>query len=342
MERPMVVAEIGQGKGNVEYVTKALVAARDAGCWAGKVQLLQPETIAQPSAALYWDERRPGIRDQRASFATVGCLDYDATAKLLEIAAAVGIELVATPFDLEAVDVMARAGMRWCKIASGDITNRPLVEAAGKAFPEGVILSTGAADDAEIEEAIAWIGTPWAVLACTLAYPTDADDAELARIPAVQRLLADRAPGAHVGYSDHTHASATAGYAVAAGARVLEKHFTLDRADGSVPDNAFAVDPVDMTAYVAAADAAARLLGSGRLRPIPVEGPARIGARRAICAAHDLPAGHRINAEDLVMLRPAVDGSFAPKDAHRVTGATTVCAIEAGNVIEPSALVRTS
>jgi sialic acid synthase SpsE len=342
MERPKVVAEIGQGKGSVDYVRKALVAARGAGCWAGKVQLLQPETIAQPSAPVYWDEDRPGIQDQRASFATVGCLDYDATAKLLEIAAAVGIELIATPFDLEAVDVMARAGLRWCKIASGDITNRPLVEAAGKAFPEGVILSTGAADGTEIEEAIAWIGSPWAVLACTLAYPTDEDDAELARIPAVQRLLADRALGARVGYSDHTRASATAGYAVAAGATVLEKHFSLDRTDRSVPDNVFAVDPGSMASYVAAADPAARLLGSGRLQPIAAEGPARIGARRSICAARDLPAGHRINAEDLVMLRPAIEGAFAPKEAHRVTGTTTTKAVRAGDVIEPSAVAGTS
>jgi sialic acid synthase SpsE len=342
MERPRVVAEIGQGKGSVGYIAKALVAARRAGCWAGKVQLLQPETIAQPNAAVYWDEHRPGIEDQRASFATVGCLDYEATAELLRVAANVGIELVATPFDLDAVDAMARAGMRWCKIASGDITNHPLVEAAGKAFPSGVILSTGAATAAEIEEAIAWIGAPWAVLACTLAYPTADDDAELSRIPEVRRLVAQHAPEARVGYSDHTYASATAGYAVAAGATVLEKHFTLDPSDGSVPDNSFAVDPAAMTAYVEAADAAARLLGVGELHPIAAELPARTGARRAICAARDLPAGHCIAAEDLVMLRPAVAGSFAPKDAHRVIGATTVRAIGAGRVMEPSAVTRTS
>jgi sialic acid synthase SpsE len=254
----------------------------------------------------------------------------------------VGIELVATPFDLEAVDVMARSGMRWCKIASGDITNQPLVQAAGKAFPNGVILSTGAATGEEINEAIDWIGTPWAVLACTLAYPTDDADAELRRIPEVRRLLARRAPGAQVGYSDHTHSSATAGFAVAAGASVLEKHFTLDRSDGSVPDNAFAVDPGAMTAYVEAADGAARLLGAGELHPIAAELPARTGARRTICAARDLPAGHRINAEDLVMLRPAIAGAFVPKDAHHVTGATTVRPIGAGCAIEPSAVTGTS
>lgn len=342
MERPKVVAEIGQGKGSVDYIAKALVAAREAGCWAGKVQLLQPETIAQPHAALYWDEHRPGIVDQRASFATVGCLDYEATTELLDIAAAVGIELVATPFDLDAVDVMARSGMRWCKIASGDITNRPLVEAAGKAFPEGVILSTGAATGAEIEEAIDWIGTPWAVLACTLAYPTEDADAELRRIPEVQRLVSRRAPGTRVGYSDHTYGSATAGLAVAAGASVLEKHFTLDRRDDSVPDNTFAVDPGAMAAYVAAADTAAKLLGIGDLCPLPAEMPARTGARRTICAARDLPAGHRINAEDLVMLRPAREGGFAPKEAHLVTGSTTVRAIGAGCAIDRTAVVSTS
>lgn len=340
MERPKVVAEIGQGKGRTDYITRAMRCARDAGCWAAKIQLLQPETIAQPRAPVYWDERRPGITDQRASFATVGCLDYDELAGLLRAARAIGVELVATPFDIEAVDVMAAAGMRWCKIASGDITNRRLVEAVGAAFPDGVILSTGAADDREIEEAIGWIGRPWAVLACTLAYPTLPADAELARVRTLEDLLRQRATGARTGYSDHTHASSTAGYAVAAGATVLEKHFTLDRSDPSVPDNAFALDPVGMAAYVEAADRVAELLGSGRLGSIPAEEPARAGARRTVCAARDLPAGHRIRGDDLVMLRPATPGGIEPKDADQLVGCTTSRTLTAGAPIVPSAVGR--
>lgn len=338
MQRPRVVAEIGQGKGRTDYITCALRSARESGCWAAKIQLLQPETIAQPGAPVYWDERRPEVTDQRSSFAAVGCLDYGELAGLLGEARTIGIEMIATPFDLDAVEVMVAAGLRWCKIASGDITNRPLVEAAGAAFPDGVILSTGAADDTEIEEAIGWIGRPWAVLACTLAYPTYPRDAELARIRTLKRLLDGRSGAGRIGYSDHTHASSTAGYAVAAGATVLEKHFTLDRSDGSVPDNAFALDPVGMADYVRSANVVADLLGSGRLGSIAAEVPARLGARRSVCAARDLPAGHRIDADDLVMLRPSTPGGFEPKDADRLTGCTTSRPIPAGAPIVRSAV----
>jgi sialic acid synthase SpsE len=338
MERPKVVAEIGQGKGSMDYITRAMRRAHQAGCWAAKIQLLQPETIAQPDAPVYWDERRPEVTDQRSSFATVGCLDYGELAGLLDTSRTIGIELIATPFDLEAVALMARAGMRWCKIASGDITNRPLVEVVAEAFPDGVILSTGAAEDREIEEAIEWIGEPWAVLACTLAYPTPLQDAELARVRTLRQLVENRARGGRIGYSDHTDASSTAGYAVAAGATVLEKHFTLDRSDGSVPDNSFALDPHGMADYVSTANTVAGLLGSGRLGSTAVEQPARAGARRSICAARDLPAGHRIATGDLVMLRPATPEGFAPTEAHRVTGCTTSRAIPAGSPIVRSAV----
>jgi N,N'-diacetyllegionaminate synthase len=339
MERPKIVAEIGQGKGRTDYIGLAMQRARAAGCWGAKIQLLQPERIAQPHAPVYWDERRPENTDQRASFAAVGCLDYGELARIVDRSEAIGIELIATPFDLEAVDVMARAGLRRCKIASGDITNRPLVEAAAKTFPDGVILSTGAADGDEIEQAIDWIGNPWAVLACTLAYPTAPNEAELARIQTLKDLLGERVATVRVGYSDHTPASSTAGYAVAAGATVLEKHFTLDRADATVPDNAFALDPEAMSEYVRTASTAADLLGSGRLVPTDAEAPARVGARRSVCAAGDLCAGHQISAEDLVMLRPATEGGFQPKDVHRVTGRTTCRLIPAGTPILRSALV---
>ena len=339
MTRPKVVAEIGQGKGRSDYVVSAMQSARAAGCWAAKIQLLQPETIAQPNAPVYWDERRPHVTDQRSSFATVGCLDYGELAGLVQTARKIDIELIATPFDLEAVDVMAEANLRWCKIASGDITNRPLIEAAAKAFRNGVILSTGAADSVEIEDAIDWIGEPWAVLACTLAYPTSPGDAELARVRTLKGLLDARTAEGQVGYSDHTHSSTTAGYAVAAGATVLEKHFTLDRSDPSVPDNSFALDPDGMAAYVRSANKVADLLGAGRLGPTRAEAPALVGARRSICAARDLPAGHRIDADDLVMLRPATPEGFAPKEAHRVTGCTARRAIPAGAPILRSAVV---
>jgi N,N'-diacetyllegionaminate synthase len=307
-----VIAEAGQGKGDFGYLADAIGAAARAGCWGVKIQLLRPDRIARADAGVYWDERRPEIKSQRDTFAAVGCLDYALVADLVDVADDAGIELVATPFDFDAVEAMAKAGLRHCKIASGDITHKPLIGIAAQAFPCGIILSTGAATLPEIDRAISWVYAagydgPAAVLACSLAYPTPADHAEIRRVTTLRQALS-----APVGYSDHTHGTAAARVAVAAGATMLEKHFTLDPTDLSVPDNAFALNPDNLAIYVWEATAAAGMLGTGDLGATDIEQAARVGARRSICAARDIPAGHVIGPSDVDFLRPADPDGLAP------------------------------
>lgn len=339
---PLVIAEIGQGKGDPIYIARALDRAKQSGCWAGKIQLLQPDLIAQADAGVYWDERRPEIDGQRTTFATVGCLDYSLLPTVLASARLTGIELAATPFDLTAVDAMADCGMHWCKIASGDLTNRPLIDAAARAFPRGIILSTGAGSRTEIIEALVWIAaagaTPFAVLACTLSYPTQEEDANLGRI-AELRYLRDQMSGAwHVGYSDHLVSPRSSLWAGLAGATVLEKHYTINDADRSVPDNAFAVGPRGMDEYVRYAREAGQLLGDGKLAPVEAEGPAKAGARRVLCTVRDLPAGHELAEDDVIALRPHVEGAFVPADLAHLVGRCTSDAISAGRPILLSAV----
>lgn len=334
MQMPKVVAELGQCRGSFDYAVEGLEAAHNAGCWGAKIQLLQPETIAQPAAPVYWTERRPAITDQRANFAATGCLDYGEVKALAEVADEIGIELIATPFDEDAVEAMSGAGLTYCKIASGDITNERLVWLAAQAFPGRLVVSTGASTPAEISRCLVWIDMasqhmPWALLACSLVYPTDDEHAEIGRVRTLrEKLLLQQ--DVLVGYSDHTRGTRSALVAVGAGAQVLEKHFTLDSSDPSVPDNAFALDRQDMAAYVVAAEHTAEMLGSGELTATTAEAPAWAGARRSICAARDLPAGHMVHAEDVIMLRPWRPDAFSGSEMLLVLDRRTSEAIPAG------------
>lgn len=332
-----VVAEAGQCKGSVDYVIRAMHAAKAAGCWATKIQLLQPETIAVADAAIYWHENRPEIRDQRTNFATTGCLDYGTVPDLMDAASDIGIELFASPFDLPAIEVMAKAGMRYCKIASGDVPNEPFVRAAAQAFPAGIVMALGAASEAEALRAVDWIteecARPHALLACSLCYPTPLDRAELRRIHTLRQLAGEEGWTFEIGYSDHVPGWVSGGLAVAAGATVLEKHYTLDAGDPSVPDNGFALNPGAMTLYVEAAIQAHAALGTGGLDPTDIEAPARVGARRSICAARDLPSGRLLTNDDLTYLRPADPDAFAPHEAGALIDRITTAAIPAGSPI---------
>lgn len=340
-----VVAEIGQAKGDPEYARAAIKAAAAAGCWGVKLQLLQPERIAQADAATYWPEERPDIPDQRANFTRTGCLPYDADVlrPLVEHARHLSVELFATPFDSDAVHAMVRAGMTWCKIASGDITNEELVRLAAASFGQRLILATGAATAIEIDQAVEWIyhqtgKPPGYLLACSLAYPTPYDAAEIARVTTIARRHY-RTVGAGVGYSDHTPGLLSAAVAVGAGATMLEKHVTLDASDPDVPDNAFALEPPDLGSYVHLAGEAARMMGTGLLLPTEAERPARAGARRSLCAARDLPAGHVIRAADLVALRPVNPNGIEAHLGAQVLGRQLAEPVAAGCAI-PRRAVR--
>lgn len=340
-----VVAEIGQAKGDISYAYKAVAAAAAAGCWGVKLQLLQPERIAQADASTYWDERRPDIADQRANFARTGCLPYDPEVliPLVLRAREMGVELFASPFDPDAVHVMLMSGMRWCKIASGDITNEELVRLAAATFPQRLILATGAATAAEIDQAVEWIyhqsGKPPAyLLACSLVYPSPDGVAEIARVATIAHRHY-RTVGTGVGYSDHTFGIISAAVAVGAGATMLEKHVTLDASDLDVPDNAFAIEPDDLELYVNMARRAADMMGTGLLMPTGAERLAHVGARRSLCAARDLPAGHVVRAADLVPLRPARPDAFAADLAGRLLGRELAEPVAAGCAI-PRRAVR--
>lgn len=321
-----VVAEAGQCmNGSVATAIDMAKEARRAGAWGYKVQLLKPETIARAGADKYWTDSF-GTADQREAFTKAGLVDYGAWREVKSWCDDIGIEFLATPFDLEAVTVLAGMGCQYVKIASGDITYRQLLEAIADTDME-VFMSCGATDISEIDRALRWLrGTSVTLLACTLAYPTPADCAHVARISTLARQF-----GRPVGYSDHTSFPETGMCAAALGSVLNEVHYTLDNRGRDVPDHAMAVNPQRLAEYVAASELGARLRGDSLILPTPEEEPARLGARRSIVMARDVPAGVVLHVDDFAFLRPG-DG-LPPHLAYRLVGARTVRRLPEGHVV---------
>lgn len=307
-----IVAECGQThSGSVGMALKLVDEAKAAGCVAAKFQHLTPTLLAQPNAALYWHEQNSGVRDQRQAFAANGSLTQPEWETVAERCRDIDLEFMSTPFDPSAVHQLRDLGVRRYKVASGDLTNRPLLEAvAATGLP--VVMSSGAAAMDDIDRAVEWWRSAKGnqdvtILACSLIYPCPPVHAHLARIT---RL---RDAGYRTGLSDHTAETETALAATALGATLLEKHFCLG--PSHVPDTRFALTPERMAEYVRYAQLGATMIGECGT---DCEAEARRGARRSVCAARVLPAGHQLTADDLVMLRPA--GGIPPSDAGMLVG----------------------
>lgn len=296
-----ISAEYGQTMGgSIDVAIRQAMACAEAGADVYKTQLLRPETISRPDAAVYWKDPRPGIT-QADSFASAGLVPYKDWRHVVDACHDLDILFCAAPFDLPAVEALVDAGCDVLKLASGEITHKALVTAvADTGLP--VILSTGAAHEHEIARARAWLSKvkDCTILACTLSYPTPLVAAHLARI----ETLRARFPLSTIGYSDHVGTVTSALGAAVLGAELLEVHTTLDRSDPSCPDNAMALDPEMLRDYVDAAHIGAKLRGSGTLAPDDTEQAARSGARRGVYARRALVRGEHVTENDVDVLRP--------------------------------------
>lgn len=320
---PMVVAEWGQtNQGSVIHACAQARAAKDAGCWGAKWQLLQAGRLAAADAPAYWAHARPG-EQQAETFTRNGMIDYGAWGEVAAECDGLGLAFSATPFDLEAVAALDKLDRVTLKVASGDITYRDLLRAVGDTG-RPVVLSCGASDRDEIEQALSWLGhDEVTLLACALVYPCPPQHANLARITTL-----DCEFGLPVGYSDHT-TSVFTGYAAAAlGATMLEKHTTLTPA-GACPDDHMGLTPDLLGRYVGEAGNGAALRGAPHLVPAFAEAPARFGARRSWHAACDLTGGGELRpALHLQALRPCPAGAV-PVSAD-VDGMRLLADVKAG------------
>lgn len=307
-----IIAEAGVNhNGDPERALAMVDVARQAGADAIKFQTFSTDKVIGPTAEkAEYQKRETGEGSQRDMVRPLEMSD-ELHRRLVDHCRQQGVEFMSTPFDEEAADFLLDLGMKRIKVPSGEIVNHPFLRfLASKDRP--LIVSTGMADLQEIEEAVAVIAATRAkygfpapmeemvtVLHCTSNYPAACADVNLRAM----QTIAD-ATGLPVGYSDHTLGVAVSTAAVALGASVIEKHFTLD---GTLPgpDHRASLEPDELARLVRQIRDVEAALGSPVKTPTESEIPVRTVVRRSVTARRGLPAGHTLAAEDLILLRPA-------------------------------------
>lgn len=324
-----VIAEAGANHNNsIDRAIEMCAAAAAAGAWAIKFQFYKAGRLAAADSPKYWSDQI-GSRTQFEAFQRSDHLDYEDYRPVAEASRDLGIAFFATPFDEEAVAALEEIGAPLYKIASGDITHRGLLrEVARTGKP--VLLSTGASEDFEVRRALEWLGSdPAAVvpLVCTLTYPTPDVDGHFGRIESFRR----RFDPYLIGMSDHTLGPDGGLVAASLGAVCIEKHFTLDKGLGDVPDHAMSVDPEELASLVRASDRGALLRGSPEFGVRESEVPARLNARRSLVAGVELLPGDVVTADALVAKRPGT--GIEPWRVDEFVGKTVVRPISPDTIV---------
>jgi sialic acid synthase len=333
-----VIAEIGSNhQGDVEKAKALIHAAKECGVDAVKLQ-------KRDNRRLYTRALYEAPYDNEHSFgATYGehreALELSPAAwlELREFCREEGVTLFGTVFDEPSADFLAELGMPAFKIASGDLTNTPLLRHVAS-FGRPIFLSTGGGTLEDVEravDAVLPINPQLCLLQCTASYPCDVEELDL-QVIATYR---ERFPEAVVGLSDHQDGIAMSLVAYMLGARVIEKHFTLSHSWRGT-DHAFSLMPEGMRKLVRDLRRAPLALGDGEKRRYPSEERPLQKMGKKLVAARELPAGHVLARDDLVAKSPA-DGGLPPYELDRLVGRRLVVPLAfeqevTFDVVEPS------
>jgi N-acetylneuraminate synthase len=313
---PYVIAEMsGNHNGDIGRALALIDAAKAAGADAVKLQTLTADTITidhdGPGFVIeggLWHGRRLYELYQEAH------TPWDWHPRLFERAREVGITIFSSPFDPTAVEFLEKLGAPAFKVASFEIVDTPLVARMARSG-KPLIISTGLASPEDITDAVTAAreagGREIILLHCTSGYPTPASQMHLRTMPDLAA-----AHGTLVGLSDHTMGTAVAVAAVALGACVIEKHFTLARADGGV-DSAFSLEPDELARLVADCRDAWSALGSVHYEEVEAEAAGR-DHRRSLYVVADVTKGETLTPENVRSIRPG--HGMAPKHLYEVLG----------------------
>ena len=319
-QQVMVIAEVGNNhEGDYVRAQELLDAAAESGAHAVKFQTIIPDLFVNRHVA---PERYAKIQSFQLSF--------DQFASLKERADRKNIIFLSTPFDLDSagfLDTLVPA----FKIGSPENTFYPLLMRVSS-FKKPIILSCGAADLPIISRAIDCIrrvspDVDIALLHCVSAYPTPPEQANLLAISQLRAKF-----GLTVGYSDHTLGIDAAILSVALGARIIEKHFTLDKNFSSFRDHQLSADPTEMRTLVVEVEKASLLLGDGMKKVESAEEASLLAIRRSIVANRDLKLGEEITLEKITWTRPG--GGLSPGEENILLGKHASRNILSGEMIK--------
>ena len=315
-----IIAEAGVNhNGNLDLAKKMIDAAVESGVDAVKFQTFKAEKVISRYAPKAEYQKKTTTADE-SQLEMARKLELDATAHqtLVDYCKKKNIRFLSTPFDLESIDLLASLGLTIFKIPSGEITNLPYLRKIG-ALKKEIILSTGMAGLGEIEDTLDVLtgaGTKLkdiTVLHCNTEYPTPFEAVNLRAMLTIKAAF----PGVNIGYSDHTLGIEIPIAAVAMGATIIEKHFTLDK-NMEGPDHKASLEPDELKAMVCAIRNIERALGSGIKKVSLSEVKNKPIARKSIVAARDIHKGEPFTEENLTVKRPGT--GISPMRWDEVTG----------------------
>lgn len=303
--KTLIIAEAGVNhNGDINIAKQLIDVAAEAGVDIVKFQTFKAENLVGKNAPkARYQVQTTGSEESQFDMLRKLELSYDDHIELMNHCRKKNIEFLSTPFDLESIDLLKKMGISIFKIPSGEITNLPYLEKAGKSGKK-IILSTGMADMKEIEEAVNVLiksGTEKdniTVLHCTTEYPAPYQEVNLKAMLSIRDFF-----DVKIGYSDHTPGIEIPVAAVALGASVIEKHFTLDK-NMEGPDHKASLEPAELKAMVSAIRNVEKAMGDGIKQPTPSEIKNIPVARKSIHTARVVKAGHVLTMDDLTMKRP--------------------------------------
>jgi N-acetylneuraminate synthase len=336
ISKPYIIAEAGVNhEGDMDTARRLIEEAKAGGADAIKFQTYKAETIASKHSPAYWDTTKEPTASQYELFKKYDKFWKSEYEQLKKHCDQVGIEFISTPFDAESA-IFLNDLMDVFKISSSDITNKPFIQHICR-FGKPILLSTGASDLYEVEEAVGWIdtfGNPLALLHCVLNYPTDDCHANLGMLLSLKQKFPDKI----IGYSDHTLPKdmKTLEIATLFGAVILEKHFTHDK---KLPgnDHYHAMDKDDLKKFRENLERIFETVGEFHKHTLISETPARANARRSLVASKPIPKGKVIEAADLTWKRPGA--GISPRFVDEVTGKKAVRDIGEDELIQWSMLI---
>jgi N,N'-diacetyllegionaminate synthase len=334
MDKVMIIAEAGVNhNGSLKLAKKLIDVAKKAGADYVKFQTFKAKNIASKNAgkAAYQKKTTGKGGSQQAMLQKLELNESDHQ-KLISYCKKKSIKFLSTPFDLDSIFLLKKMGIKIGKIPSGEITNLPYLQQMAVAFEE-LILSTGMSNLEEVEQALNILIKAGAkkekitVLHCTTEYPTPMNDVNLNAMVTMKKKL-----GVQTGYSDHTRGIEVAVAAVALGAIIIEKHFTLDR-NMRGPDHKASLEPNELKEMVTAIRNIERALGNGIKKPSLSEQRNIKVARKSLIAAKNMEVGHLIQKKDIDIKRPG--NGISPMMIDEIMGKKLVKAIREDELLTP-------
>lgn len=303
MSRVFIIAEAGVNhNGDIELAKKLIDAAKDAGADAVKFQSFKAEKIVSKNAKKA-EYQKTTTDDKESQFEMIKKLelDYKKHKELIDYCKTKGIQFLSSPFDLDSIQVLDELGIEVFKVPSGEINNLPYLRKIGQ-LKKKVILSTGMSTLGEIEDALNVLrenGTnDIVVLHCNTEYPTPMEDVNLKAMLTIKEAFK-----ADIGYSDHTLGIEVPIAAVAMGASVIEKHFTLDK-NMEGPDHRASLEPHELKAMIRAIRNIEKALGDGIKKPSKSELKNIKVARKSIVANCTIKKGEKFTEKNITVKRP--------------------------------------